>query len=125
MSLARLATFLEAARDACGSDLHLCAGRPPLVRVDGELRALPYRALDAAELEALVDECASAADREALVTHGTRVLAFDAGRRGPRACQSDVASRRRGRCAATRAAHRAAARGTRPAPRRERSRATT
>ena len=79
MSHARLATFLEAARDACGSDLHLCAGRPPLVRVDGELRALPYRALDAAELEALVEECADAADREALVTHGTRVLAFDAG----------------------------------------------
>jgi len=76
---ARLDAFLDAAHDLGGSDLHLRAGQPPLVRVDGALTALPYRTLDDAELESLVRECASAADWEALERDGARVFAHDAG----------------------------------------------
>lgn len=79
---ARLDTFLEAAHDLGGSDLHLRPGHPPLVRVDEALTALPYRTLDATELEALVREIASDADWRALERDGTRVFAHDAGEVG-------------------------------------------
>lgn len=76
---ARLDAFLDAARDLGGSDLHLRAGQPPLVRVDGALTALPYRTLDATELEALLRECMNETDWEALARDGARTVAHDAG----------------------------------------------
>ncbi len=50
------------------SDLHLKAGRPPTVRVDGTLEALPEPALSAADAEAIADELMPDWCREAFST---------------------------------------------------------
>lgn len=54
--LASLAGLLRAAATVGASDLHLCAGVPPLVRVDGTLTPLDPFPLDAAQCEALCCE---------------------------------------------------------------------
>jgi twitching motility protein PilT len=44
-----LDSFLQVVIDQRGSDLHLHAGKPPIVRLDGDLVPLPYRTLSDAE----------------------------------------------------------------------------
>ena len=48
--MARIDSFLRVAVDQRGSDLHLHAGTPPTVRLDGDLLPLPFRTLS--DLEA-------------------------------------------------------------------------
>jgi twitching motility protein PilT len=63
-----LTQLLHIAVERGASDLHLKVGRPPVVRLDGELEPLEgFRALDAPELEDLVNEV-SASSRSRLAT---------------------------------------------------------
>ncbi len=54
--MARLDAFLQLGREQGCSDVHLAVGRPPMLRMYGELVAVKYRNLGGEELEALVDE---------------------------------------------------------------------
>jgi twitching motility protein PilT len=54
--MARIDAFLQLGREQGGSDIHITVGRPPLVRMDGELVELAYRPLRAEETEALLLE---------------------------------------------------------------------
>jgi twitching motility protein PilT len=62
--MARLDSFLRVVIDQRGSDLHLHAGKPPLVRLDGELVPLPFRALYSSDARRLIDEILSDAQRD-------------------------------------------------------------
>jgi twitching motility protein PilT len=54
--LSRIDTFLELLVKQDGSDLHLVSGNPPRVRLHGDLVAVKYRELSAAETMGLVSE---------------------------------------------------------------------
>jgi twitching motility protein PilT len=54
MSARRIDRFLKLTADRGASDLHLAAGRPPMLRIGGELDTLRYRLLDDTELEGLL-----------------------------------------------------------------------
>ncbi len=76
--MARIDAFLEIARQQGGSDLHLVVGRPPLVRLDGDLMPIPYRELTAAEIESLVAEVVSEPVRATLHDKGSADFAYAA-----------------------------------------------
>ena len=66
----RLSEVLQAARTANASDIHLCAGKPPVLRIDGRLKiqsTIPSSEPEIAELLALVLDAAA---RERLRTAG-------------------------------------------------------
>ena len=54
--MARIDAFLQLGREQDCSDIHFTVGRPPLVRLDGELTELQYRPLRAEETESLLLE---------------------------------------------------------------------
>lgn len=54
MSGKRIDRFLKLTADRGASDLHVAAGRPPMLRIGGELDTLRYRVLDDTELEGLL-----------------------------------------------------------------------
>ncbi len=54
--MARLDTFLRVAADQRASDLHVHAGKPPTVRYNGDLIAMPYRVLTEDETRRFVME---------------------------------------------------------------------
>ncbi len=54
--MAMIDTFLRAARERGGSDLHLTAGLPPILRVDGELVPLDETGLSAEETHTILSE---------------------------------------------------------------------
>ncbi len=56
--------LLELCIERGASDLHLSAGRPPWLRVDGELRATSLPALDDSQVLACIDECLDHEQRE-------------------------------------------------------------
>ena len=76
--MARIDAFLDIARQQGGSDLHLVVGRPPLMRLDGELAPIPYRELADAEIETLVGEILPEAAVEALGLTGSADFAYAA-----------------------------------------------
>ena len=47
--MANIDSFLQLGREQGGSDIHFTVGRPPLVRLDGDLVELQYRALTAGD----------------------------------------------------------------------------
>ena len=60
-----LADFLMAVVDGAGSDLHLTAGLPPMIRVHGELQRLPgYRPLYPQDLQQLIYSMLTQKQRE-------------------------------------------------------------
>jgi len=64
-------TMEELVREAVGkgaSDLHLSAGGPPRVRIDGDLVATDHPVLDAAGVQSLVDSIMTAEQRERFAT---------------------------------------------------------
>jgi twitching motility protein PilT len=61
------------------SDLHLVAGRPPLLRIDGSLVAIGPDPLEAAQLERLLEEIAGAEAMEAFRRTGDHDIAYDFG----------------------------------------------
>jgi len=54
--MARIDSFLRLVVEQRASDLHLCAGAPPTVRVHGELMPLPFRTLSDLEARRLILE---------------------------------------------------------------------
>ena len=55
-AMARIDAFLKLAREQGCSDIHFTVGRPPLVRLDGELAPLKYRDLTRGEWSSLLTE---------------------------------------------------------------------
>lgn len=78
----RLDAFLEMARERGGSDLHLSAGLPPLVRIDGELEPLPQVAVGIEELTDVVFEVLTAPQAAALEARGAVDLSYATDRLG-------------------------------------------
>src|SRR4029450_11109281 len=74
--MARLDAFLKIGREEGGSDIHLTVGLPPLVRIDGELLPIKYRALTQDETEGLVREVLSEAQRALFDERGTVDLSY-------------------------------------------------
>ena len=74
--MAQLDAFLRLAREQGGSDIHITIGRAPLVRLDGQLVELQYRALAAEETEALLHELLDAASVEELERNGSVDLGY-------------------------------------------------
>jgi twitching motility protein PilT len=72
-----LIDLLRAASELGGSDLHLAAGSPPQVRVDGHLRRLAVPPLAADIVERLCHETMSPADRQAFDATSERDAAID------------------------------------------------
>lgn len=66
--MARLDTFLRVAADQKASDLHFHAGKPPMVRYNGELIALPFRELSEADARRFFEELLTPAQLETLDT---------------------------------------------------------
>jgi twitching motility protein PilT len=54
MKTLRVDRFLKLTADRGASDLHLAAGRPPMMRIAGELDAVRYRILDDEEIKSLM-----------------------------------------------------------------------
>jgi twitching motility protein PilT len=59
-------SFLQVVIDQRGSDLHLHAGKPPIVRLDGDLVPLPYRVLSDAECRRFLAQVITPEQREQL-----------------------------------------------------------
>jgi twitching motility protein PilT len=76
--MAQLDAYLQLGTDQGASDLHLTVGRPPLVRLDGELVELQYRALTAGEIQALLFEVLDPAAVDELHRNGAIDLAYAA-----------------------------------------------
>jgi twitching motility protein PilT len=58
--------LLQLAIDHAASDLHLSGGNPPLLRVDGEMRALDIAPLSGAEIGHLLQSVLDQAQRDTL-----------------------------------------------------------
>ena len=54
MKTPRVDRFLKLTADRGASDLHLAAGRPPMMRIAGELDTVRYRILDDEEMKSLL-----------------------------------------------------------------------
>jgi twitching motility protein PilT len=74
--MARIDAFLQLGREQGCSDIHLTIGRPPLVRMDGELTELQYRALRAEETESLLLEILDPANAAELQSNGSVDLSY-------------------------------------------------
>jgi twitching motility protein PilT len=76
--MARIDAFLQMGREQECSDIHITVGRPPLVRLDGELTELPHRPLRAEETEDLLLELLDPARVEELERNGSVDLSYAA-----------------------------------------------
>jgi len=74
----RLDAFLQIGREQGGSDIHFTVGLPPLVRLDGELVPIKYRALSPEEAEGIVEEIFTAYHREQFKEKGSVDLSYAA-----------------------------------------------
>ena len=74
----RIDAFLEIGQQQGGSDIHFTVGLPPLVRLDGELLPVKYRALTMDETEGLVREILSEQQLRVFEETGTLDLAYRA-----------------------------------------------
>jgi twitching motility protein PilT len=54
--MAKIDQFLKALAENGGSDLHLTAGSPPLMRLDGRMKPFPFRELSPSDMEMLIHE---------------------------------------------------------------------
>jgi twitching motility protein PilT len=75
--MARIDSFLRLVVEQGASDLHLGAGAPPTVRLNGELVPLPFRALSDLEARRLILEILSAGQRETVETEKDLDLVYD------------------------------------------------
>jgi twitching motility protein PilT len=76
--MARIDAFLEVGKQQGGSDIHFTVGKPPLVRLDGELIGIKYRALTDRETEELVSEILSESQMAQFRETGGVDLAYSA-----------------------------------------------
>lgn len=76
--MTRIDTFLELVVKQNGSDLHLVAGNPPRVRINGETFAIKYRELSPDETEDLVYEIMSEEQQQQFQEHNGIDFAYEA-----------------------------------------------
>ena len=74
--MARIDAFLKIGREQGGSDIQFTVGQPPLVRLDGELTAIKYRAFTVQEAEDMIGEVLTDAQRDELTRSGTVDLSY-------------------------------------------------
>jgi twitching motility protein PilT len=89
--MARMDAFLKIGREQGGSDVHFSVGQPPLVRLDGELAPIKYRALTVQEAEDMIGEILSDHHRLELERTGAVDLSYtsdEAGRYRINVCRS-------------------------------------
>ena len=68
-------SILTVAVERGASDVHFKAGRPPLIRIDGELQPLdPWANFDSESLEAVLEEIGASAPRRVAEFHQTGEL---------------------------------------------------
>jgi len=77
--MARIDSFLRLVVEQGASDLHLCAGAPPTVRLNGDLVALPFRTLSNLEARRLILEILSDAQRTVVETEKDLDLVYELG----------------------------------------------
>ena len=75
--MARIDSFLRLVVEQHASDLHLCAGNSPTVRLDGDLVPLPFRALSDLEARRLILEILTEAQQRAVETDKDLDLVYD------------------------------------------------
>src|SRR5215475_888007 len=64
--MARIDSFLRLVAEQKASDLHFSAGRPPIIRHDGDLMPIPFRVLSEGEAERFIPEMLIPQEIEAL-----------------------------------------------------------
>ncbi len=72
----RIDAFLQIGREQGGSDIHFTVGLPPLVRLDGELVPIKYRALSLEEAEGILQEIFTDYHRAQFHEKGTVDLSY-------------------------------------------------
>jgi twitching motility protein PilT len=77
--MARIDSFLRLIVEQGASDLHLCAGASPTVRLNGELVPLPFRILSDLEARRLILEILSDAQRNVVETEKDLDLVYELG----------------------------------------------
>ena len=80
--MARIDSFLRLVVEQGASDLHLGAGAPPTVRLNGELVPLPFRALSDLEARRLILEILSDAQRQTVENEKDLDVIYDVGSKG-------------------------------------------
>ena len=75
--MARIDSFLRLVVEQGASDLHLGAGAPPTVRLNGELVPLPFRALSNIEARRLILEILTDAQRQTVETEKDLDVVYD------------------------------------------------
>jgi twitching motility protein PilT len=80
--MARIDSFLRLVVEQGASDLHLGAGAPPTVRLNGELVPLPFRALSDLEARRLILEILSDSQRQTVETEKDLDVVYDVGGKG-------------------------------------------
>jgi twitching motility protein PilT len=73
----RIDSFLDLLVKQSGSDLHLCSGNSPRIRVRGDLVPVKFRALTGAETFSLLEELMSELARETFERDGTVDFAYE------------------------------------------------
>lgn len=76
--MARIDTFLELIVKQNGSDLHLVAGNPPRVRINGDTFAIKYRELSPDETQDLIYEIMSEEQQQHFQEHNGIDFAYEA-----------------------------------------------
>ncbi|MDY6980622.1 MAG: type IV pilus twitching motility protein PilT [Pseudomonadota bacterium] len=76
--MARLDTFLELVVKQNGSDLHMVAGNPPRVRINGDTFAIKYRELSPDETQDLIYEIMSDTQKEHFLENSGVDFAYEA-----------------------------------------------
>lgn len=74
--MARLDAFLELGRQQGCSDIHFTVGLPPLVRIDGELAPVQFRALEKEEMKSMLAEVMDEAQRREFKQRGSIDLSY-------------------------------------------------
>ncbi|MBK8229254.1 MAG: PilT/PilU family type 4a pilus ATPase [Candidatus Eisenbacteria bacterium] len=74
--MARIDAFLELGRQQGCSDIHFTVGLPPLVRVDGELTAVQFRALERDEMRSMLAEVMEESHKRIFKTRGAIDISY-------------------------------------------------
>jgi twitching motility protein PilT len=75
--MSRINTFLELAVKQGGSDLHMVSGQPPRIRINGVLHKVRFRDLSVEDMERVLEEFTTEAQRERLSRHFSVDFAYD------------------------------------------------
>ena len=78
----RIDAFLQLGREQGCSDIHFTVGLPPLIRLDGQLIPIKYRALTLEETTSFLDELLDEGRRAALKERGSVDFSYSSGEVG-------------------------------------------